>query len=489
MSSAIKHVIVLMLENRSFDHLLAYSNIPNLIGVDTSKANPDAEGKPVAMSNDTPDRIESDPGHEFPDVDWQIFGSPPGPALRPPMMNGFASKGWPEAMACAKPALVPVLTHLAREFLVCDQWFSSMPGRTWPNRFFVHAGSAGGLANSPSSLVDIESQVWSELGFSFQYGTLFDALSAAGRTWRVYHGDLFPQVCAIDTMPSVFVASPDVFRRTQVFATDMLRGDVADYTFIEPDYNILSSFRNGDSQHPCGTLSAGEQLISTVANAVISSPAWQSSMLIILYDEHGGFYDQMPPPAGVTPPNDDARNAGKAADPPDRPFKFDRLGVRIPAVVVSPWVTAGVSHLVYDHTSVIRTVFRVFGLPGQLTARDGQAASLDTLVESSMRTRTPAPLPPPNEPPPDPFALTTPRYVRTLDAFARIAAQIHHSLRTYKAGMRPQDLRAAINPTDDFSTLPGLPKTRDPAEARAYIEEVAALVASHRRQQRAGRTP
>jgi len=487
MSNAIKHVIVLMLENRSFDHLLAYSDIPNLIGVDTSKSNPDATGKPIAMSSATPDRIESDPGHEFPDVDWQIFGNLPGPALRPPLMNGFASKGWPEAMACARPTLVPVFTHLAREFLVCDQWFSSMPGPTWPNRFFIHAGSAGGLANSPSSLVDIESQVWSELGFSFQYGTLFDALSAAGRTWRVYHGDLFPQVCAIDTMPSAFVASPDLFRKTPAFATDVLGGDVADYTFIEPDYNILSSFRNVDSQHPCGTLSDGEQLISTVANALIHSPAWGSSMLIILYDEHGGFYDQMAPPAGVTP-HDDARNAGKAADPPDPPFKFDRLGVRIPAVVISPWVTAGVSHVTYDHTSVIRTVFDVFGLPGRLTDRDGNAASLDALVETSMRTTTPA-LPQPNTPPPDPFAPTAPRYVRTLDAFARIAAQVHHSLRTYKPGMQPQDLRAAISPIDDFSTLPGLPKTRDPAEARAYIEEVAALVASHRRQQRARRTP
>ena len=493
MPSAIKHVIVLMLENRSFDHLLAYSGIAGLSGVDTSKVNPDSQGAPVAMTATTPDRAVSDPGHEFEDVDWQIHGAAPGPGPRPIAMNGFANKDWPQAMQCAAPGLVPVLTHLAKQYLVCDNWFSSMPGPTWPNRFFVHAGSAGGLANSPSSLSSMGAVLWSKVGFSFQHGTVFDALTKAGNTWRIYHGDHFPQVCAIDTMPSAFVASPEKFRKNEQFGADMHTGtDVADYTFIEPDYGILSSFKSGDSQHPAGTLSAGERLISTVADAVISSPLWESSLLIILYDEHGGFYDQLPTPTGITPPGDDPCNATKAQNPPQPAFAFDRYGVRVPAVIVSPWVKPGtVSHSLYDHSSVVRTLFRIFGLPGQLTNRDGDAASLDTLIEGELQAAPSVAMPRAPEPPEDPLPEAKPRYVHSLDAFARVAAQIHHALRTYRAagGLQAHELHAAISPLDDLSGLPGLPLSGDPDETRAYIQTVANEVESHRAAQRLGRTP
>ena len=157
--SPIRHVLVLMLENRSFDHLLAYSGIAGLTGVDTSKSNPGASG-PVPMTSTTPDRLASDPAHEFEDVDWQIYGAEPEVAPRPIKMSGFANRGWPEAMECAAPARVPVFTHLAQQFLVCDNWFSSVPGPTWPNRFFVHAASSGGLANSPSNLTTLAFAGW-----------------------------------------------------------------------------------------------------------------------------------------------------------------------------------------------------------------------------------------------------------------------------------------------------------------------------------------
>lgn len=495
MAGPIEHVIVLMLENRSFDHLLAYSGIPGLTGVDPKRTNPDKNGRPVAMSNTALDRMKTDPGHEFEDVDWQIYGTGLYPASRPIQMRGFANKDWPEAMACADPTLVPVLANLAQRFLVCDNWFSSMPGPTWPNRFFVHAGSSGGLANSPSNLRTIGSLFWSKVGFSFEHGTLFEALEKAGRTWRIYHGDHFPQVCAIDTMPSVFVASADRFRKTDVLAADLQKGDVADYTFIEPNYAILSSFRNGDSQHPCATLSAGEKLIETTANAVMRSDVWMSSMLVILYDEHGGFHDQVPTPTGVTPPGDDAtRNADKAARSPSPAFGFDRLGVRVPAVIVSPWVKpASVSHTVYDHASVVRTVFRVFDLAGQLTDRDGKAASLDALVEGTVQSPTPAAAPPaimPTELMSAPE--TAPPYVRTLDAFARIAAQVHHALRMHQAApdLTPHELHAVIETANaDLSGLEGLPQTDSPEEARAYINHVASLMEAHRLHQRAGLAP
>jgi phospholipase C len=498
MESPIDHVIVLMLENRSFNHLLTYSGIPGLTGVNTARTNPDRKGRPVALSSATPDRMESDPGHEFEQVDWQIYGAGAYPAPRRTQMNGFANKGWLEAMSCASPALVPVFTDLARRFVVCDNWFSSMPGPTWPNRFFVHAGSSGGLANSPSKLRMIGSMSWSKVGFSFEHGTVFAALARAGRTWRVYHGDHFPQLCAIDTMPSVFVASPDQFRKMDELSSDVLRGDVANYTFIEPDYAILSSFRPGDSQHPCGKLSAGEQLINTVASAVMHSDVWMSSLLVILYDEHGGFYDELPPPTGVAPPGDKVMNEKKADKRPKPPFGFDRLGVRVPAVVVSPWVTPkSVSHTVYDHASVIRTVFEIFGLEGHLTERDRKAASLGALIGSTAQTPIPEELPMPEpehemtseaEAPSDAEGPPPP----SLDGFVRIAAQVHHALQVHQAApdRTPQELHEMIAKADaDLSYLPGLPLTGSPEEARAYIARVASLMEEHRLQQRAGLAP
>jgi phospholipase C len=492
MSPTIDHVFVLMLENRSFDHLFAYSGIPGLTGVDTNVSNPSPDGPAVPLSNSAPDRFAIDPGHEFEDVDRQIYAAPRSTANRPVTLDGFVMAGGSETMLCARPSLVPVLTYLARQFVVCDHWFSSMPGPTWPNRFFVHAGSSGGLSNSPSSLTTIGSLVWPSLGFSFQNGTVFDALEKAEKTWRVYHGDHFPQVCAIDTMPSVFVASADQFRKTDDFAADLARGDVTAYTFIEPDYGILSNFRNGNSQHPCGALSAGEQLIRMIAEAVIASPVWMHSLLVILYDEHGGFFDQLPPPAAL-PPGDAPNNAKKAKNPANPPFEFDRYGIRVPAVIVSPWVKPGfVSNAVFDHASVVRTVFDLLGLPGALTGRDRIATSLRSVLGSSPLAQHPEPIPPATPTAENDTLRTPPSPLRpspSLDGFTRIAALVHHALNQYRGGMRAHDLRSAIRPQDDLRPLDQLPTTPNPDEARAYIEHVASLVEIHRQLQRAGSPP
>jgi phospholipase C len=486
---SIQHIIVLMLENRSFDHFLAYAMIPGLKGVNTSKTNPGPKGSVVPMDDKAPDRAASDPGHEFEDVDWQIFRSTYTAKPRPVTLTGFVDRGSASSMRCASPSLIPVFTHLARNFMVCDQWFSSMPGPTWPNRFFVHAGSSAGLANSPSNLTTIGSMLWSKLGFSFQYGTVFDALAKAKRTWRVYHGDHFPQVCAINTMPSVFVASSDEFRPQKRFARDAAKGDLPHYTFIEPDYGILSKFTSGDSQHPCGTLSAGEELIAEVANAVIASPLWMQSLLLILYDEHGGFYDQLPPPKAV-PPGDSPRNAQKAKNVPNPTFGFDRYGIRTPAVVVSPWVRPGsVSHALFDHASVIRTVLDVFGISGSLTQRDLKATSLKPgLLSTALKAKPdPLPRPPSSDDTPKSALSNAPESLGSLNGFTRIAATVQHALRRFQAHMSTggqlETFAHAVHATDDLSYLPGIPTTEDPDESRAYIARVAQELEAHRARQ------
>jgi phospholipase C len=488
MSTPIEHVVVLMLENRSFDHLFAYSGIPNLAGVDTSKSNPSASGA-VAMSDTAADPLKTDPNHEFEDVDWQLYRAPRSAAPRSINMNGFVDRSGAVAMQCVSASNLKILTQLGRDYLVCDHWFSSLPGPTWPNRFFVHAGSSGGLANSPGDLTTVGSLLSSSLGFSFEHGTIYEVLEAAGRTWRVYHGDHFPQVCAIDSMPSVFVASVDKFRSIDEFAADAQSGDMADYTFIEPNYSILTSFKNGDSQHPRGTIAKGEVLIRDVYNAVANPRIWEKSLLIITYDEHGGFYDQMIPPAAI-PPGDAALNAQKAKNPPNPPFAFDQYGVRVPAVIVSPWIKPKtVSQVPYDHSSVVKTVFELFDLQGQLTARDAAAASLKPLIESTLQIATPvaldaAPLAAaftPLDTDPDAGGEDT----ASLDGFTRIAAQVHHALNNYQLGMEPHVLRAAVAASPQIEALPGLPMAGGKEASRAYIASVAVLVEGHRQRLRA----
>src|SRR5262245_9671855 len=317
------------------------------------------------------------PGHQLQDIDIQLFGEHPLSDPSRPTMNGFV---WNYAMQsgsdkrpigteraatimeCLDPSLVPIITTLARSFVVCDRWFSSVPGPTWPNRFFAHAGTSNGLIDSPS---DAE-QMAGFLGSRFRMRTIFDNLRAAGRTWAVYFGD-HAQAFGLSTLHRY---ATDGFRRLEAFADDVAAGALPSYAYIEPVYMATPGSPARD-QPPPHHLLEGERLIAWVYDALRGNEAvWRQSLLVLLYDEHGGFYDHVPLPAAVSP---DAVSAVALK------FKFDRLGVRVPAVLVSPWVGKGrVDHRVYDHTSLLATLKALLGLPAFLTARDAAANTLDS---------------------------------------------------------------------------------------------------------------
>ncbi|MDR3096735.1 MAG: alkaline phosphatase family protein [Paraburkholderia sp.] len=365
----IAHVFVLMMENRSFDHLLG------LAGLDGVTPPPGSWN----FATGAPDRLASDPPHEFDDVATQLGGTPP--------MSGFAS-GAAAALAMRGfgPGALPVLTELAQEFVLFDNWYSSMPGPTWPNRFFAHAATSGGLDNSPGGLTSAASETVHSLGFSFENGTLFDHLAAAGKKWRVYHADAFPQVLAIRGLVDTFF-NGDTFRTISpkeaddAFARDLHDNYAIDYTFIEPDYGLLSgNFAQGNSQHPVGSMSAGEHFIQYVYETIRNAPVWPRCALLLTWDEHGGFFDHRVPPAAV-PPGDANTNAARAARP--RNFAFDRLGVRVPALLISPWAPRGktgsqlfphaagaAQETAFDHASIVRSVREMFGIDKPLTQRD-----------------------------------------------------------------------------------------------------------------------
>jgi phospholipase C len=249
------------------------------------------------------------------------------------------------------------------------------------------------------------------------------------------------------------------------FASDLSSGYTAAYTFLEPNYGwITSNYEDGSSQHPQDSVAGGEGLIQTVYEAIRNSPVWPNSLLIITYDEHGGFYDSVAPVAGV-PPNDGSNNSSLN----EYGFQFDQLGVRVPAVIVSPWIPAGtVCSNQFDHTSVLATVERLFGV-NPLTARD-QAANdvLSLLTETSARTDCPVTIPAAQ--PVSALPLATEESVRdretgpipergTLPGFLAIAHKLHREL----AAGTGEDISAI---QDRFQAL----RTR--AEARAYIEDV-----------------
>lgn len=410
---AIEHVFVLMLENHSFDHLLGLSGIPGingLVGNETNEIQYRGTNITCKVNKGTNDPILTDPGHEFLDALEQLCGPKtknPFPAGPYPAINnsGFvsnyaASTGRPgkphfgDVMgACDSASQVPVLYKLATEFAVCDHWFSSMPGPTWPNRLFAMGASSSGLDDSPTKRNYLD---WINplKGFEYVNGSIFQHLQNYGLKYRLYN-DRLDQFAALSNpwsagsiaivtmLRGIHMYNVNSFDR---FASD-LQGDYPyQYTFIEPNYGdvVGNDYDGGSSQHPMDSLAAGEAMIAATYYAIRNSPHWERSLLIITYDEHGGFYDHAIPPEAISP--NDGANFGYNTNG----FDFTQYGVRVPAVVVSPLIPRGtVDSTVYDHTSILRTVENLHGLPA-LTDRDAKAKDLLNLPSlDSPRTDCP----------------------------------------------------------------------------------------------------
>jgi phospholipase C len=391
----IEHVFVLMLENRSFDHMLGFSGIKGtdavtraatkingLTGTESNSWN----GTVYPAAPPAVDPMKADPYHEFSDVLKQLCGQTatyPSGGPYPPIDNSgfvsnFALDAMPkqpgpgatpgDVMKCFDKAKLPVLTALAEEFAVCDSWFCSLPGPTWPNRFFALGASSADLDHSPTTLETVAWQTFD--GFKFQNGSIFDA--GGSFKWRIYAGNkIFTLAHALKG-----IHIWDVTRYSK-FASDVQDPSYpAQFTWIEPNYgHVTSDYLGGNSQHPLDGVTGGEALMKATYEAIRNSPLWESSMLIITWDEHGGFYDHIAPPRAISP-GDAAQFSGAN----QCGFRFDQYGPRVPAVVISPLIPRNViDHREYDHTSVLATVERLFGLQ-PLTARDRAASDLLSLA-------------------------------------------------------------------------------------------------------------
>jgi phospholipase C len=370
----IEHVVVLMLENRSFDNLLGklYPAGPDFDGLTGNESNLDPQHNavkvwnspgtaPATMSIPTPD-----PGELWLDINTQLFGASAVPTPPNPTMSGFVKNYLDQAtpghaypvdrvMHYFTPDQVPALSTLAKQFAVCDRWFASAPCQTWPNRFFVHTGTANGYENN-SPL---------HMPFPYTMTTIFNRFEQAGKTWRIYFHDIAQTHTLAKLLPLA-----DHFQFYKSFRDDARTGNLPAYSFIEPRYFTLFTELPND-QHPPHNASLGDQLIADVYNSLRSGPAWKSTLLVITYDEHGGCYDHAAPPPAVSP-----------STTPTSPFNFDRYGVRVPAVIVSPYIQPGTrlrapGAVPYDHTSVIATLRKRWPeLGGPLSNRDAAAPDL-----------------------------------------------------------------------------------------------------------------
>ncbi len=384
--AAIDHIVVLMLENRSFDHLLGflYTESGNVSpsgqdfkGLRGDENNPGPDGQPVSVFRIEPSMPGAylmpgaDPGEGFVATNQQLFGTvvPPSSPVAPtnsgfvtnfaqklesataagsPMVRGTAPH---HIMGVFTPASLPILSTLARSYAVCDHWFASVPSQTMPNRAFAAAATSQGHMDDETK--------------TFTCPSIFGLATTHGVTWRIYGYDQEP-LTRLD-FPDITDSDDAHFGLFNDFQAAAAEGTLAAYTFLEPSWPST-----GNSQHPNYDVALGEQLIHDVYQSLRNGPRWNQTLLIITYDEHGGCYDHVAPPWGAAAPDDSIGEFG---------FKFDRYGIRVPGVIVSPLITPGVVYRApaggppIDHTSILKTVERRWGLPA-LTRRDAVAPDL-----------------------------------------------------------------------------------------------------------------
>jgi phospholipase C len=366
----IKHIVYLMFENRSFDHV--FGDLPNVDGVRGSAPRKNSLGSqdyfqaPLAA-----DRLDPGPSHEYPSVVQQVNGG---------AMDGFvanyahdsprqrASTHLGEVMRYFADGALHAFHTLAKEFVVCDRWFSSVPGPTWPNRLFALSGTSLGRVTMPESLFNLNLHFYTQR-------TLFDALDEQGVSWKVYCGDFPLSMLLVNQLKPKNAAR---YSRIDTFFKDVKAAYKTEdatfpsFTLLEPSY----LWRDASDGHPPHDMQQADALLASIYNALRGNESlWNSTLLVVVFDEHGGFYDHVPPPMTVAPD-------GNAYDH----FAFDELGVRVPAILISPWLKRGAvlgspsesvaySPRSFDHTSMLKFVSDHFALSPPLGGRAAQAQS------------------------------------------------------------------------------------------------------------------
>ncbi|GMH11165.1 hypothetical protein Nepgr_013006 [Nepenthes gracilis] len=393
----IKTLVVVVMENRSFDHIFGWlksirPEIDGLTGKEFNRLNASDPDSPQIYVTDDSLFVDSDPGHSIQAIREQIFGSnitndDPAP------MNGFAqqalnmSEDMPRTvMSGFKPELLPVYTELANEFAMFDRWFASVPASTQPNRFYVHSATSHGAS----------SNVRKDLIHGFPQKTIFDSLDENGLSFGIYYQNI---------PATLFFKSLRKLKHVTKFHSYELKfklhaklGKLPNYVVIEQRYFDVNLFPANDD-HPSHDVAIGQRFVKEVYETLRASPQWKEMALLITYDEHGGFYDHVPTPVSNVP------NPDGIIGPDPFYFRFDRLGVRVPTMLISPWIDKGTVinkpngptlHSEFEHSSIPATVKKLFGLSSNfLTKRDAWAGTFENYfnLRNTPRDDCPVKLP------------------------------------------------------------------------------------------------
>jgi phospholipase C len=380
----LKHIVVVMFENRSFDTVLGWlydGGAPNVVlppgsspkfdGLDPSMSNPTQAGQPVGVTRSAASYTvpDPDPKETFANVTQQLLGANDDV---PAPMQGFVANYQmtsttdpTHVMQCHSVAQLPVLSALARAYAVSDAWFASVPSQTWPNRAFGHAGTSNGHVDNGNPPDPCKWDV----------PTIFEVLDDVGASWALYHDTtlvppltrlMFPKLLDVSLSPN--------FRHFQAFVDACANDTLPQYAFIEPSFVFAPS-----DMHPPHDVRAGDAFLHKIWTAVSTSPGWNETLLVITFDEHGGCFDHVLPPANAVPPDDARPTDGQV-------FGFDRFGVRVPAVVVSPYIAAGTvfrspTTTPYDHTSILATLRDWLDIPPGKMLTSKRVAQAPTLAQ------------------------------------------------------------------------------------------------------------
>ena len=389
----LKHIVVLMMENRSFDHMLGAlkADDPRINGLTGNESNLDTTNEPVKVQPlaEFQSQLDPDPNHHFFEVNRQLYlGTAGAPAT--PSMAGFVQSYFQQRHDVAHSRKImyyfpktklPVITTLARQFALFNGWFASIPGPTLCNRAFAHYGTSFGNVG-----MDI-------FYYSKQYPSIYERIVSAGQTAKLYYFDAASSSLEV---VNLLKDQPQLFGTYEQFLKDCESNTLPEYSFVEPNYTDHPGDGGGEllasDQHPDHDVQEGEVFIAAVYNAIRNNPElWASTALLLVYDEHGGIYDHVPPPACLPD--------GFVAQPKDTgtgfPFNFDRFGVRVPAVLVSPWIPKAtvvpgpedpVSGRKFEHASIPNTVTNHFlGTYDNRSPREKVADTFLDLLSETMR--------------------------------------------------------------------------------------------------------
>jgi phospholipase C len=371
----IDHVVVVMMENRSFDNLVGWlyrggqeqplGNIPpadppTYNGLDKGKYWNDYKGERYYATESAESFTvpTPDPQEQFRYMNQQIFGTMTPEEGQEATMEGFVldyatvkkNKEPQSIMQCYSPEQVPVLAALARNYAICDRWFGSVPCQTWPNRAFAHVGTSCGRVNNLDKDEDDDYSI-PDPKYYAGAKTLLNYLQEIGVSWKVYSEaqDHLP-VPSLTRLQFLFRVGDRQFdpnfQNFSQFKKDAASGTLPAYSFVEPNFFA-------DDFHPPHSVQDGDRFLHDAWEAVSKGKNWKTTLLIITFDEHGGCYDHVPPPWTAVKPDESK---------PQKPFGFNRYGVRVPTILVSPFVEPGTvfrsgkSENEYDHTSILRTI-------------------------------------------------------------------------------------------------------------------------------------